>query len=930
LLLTASTNSVGSSSNRRIIDNGLSTAHTTPVLLQTFTEQKHNEGIHRLTSSKQRFDIPSTKRALTPNYDPAQSPLFSVGVRKINETTMSPNRTSTNLKSNTNEFTANYLLATGLVNRSQASTQNIQQSSSNPANRLLSNERQMFGVNYASINSRRLPYIERLRRRTLQDCIRLNRTLDSEPLSISTIDEHTSTVTSPTRKPMKAPEKECGIQCNISTVNDSIEPSKKVQRTFPPADIRLEALSVPMNDKTQAMCQTDSVIQTNSSITIEPIQPIHDITKPKVLSNITAFSWPRFARAQDDYAKKNPEKCRANAVSTQPSKPTVSSAIEKSNVNMTSSIASQINISSTMPKIPIFSVSPPRSTKPIAGPVWRCPSCSMEHPAQTSSCSLCHGINPNYKRLSAIESTSTLSSSSSSKVPDIIINEPTVSKSVITTQMTVQNEFTSMTKSSLSAPVPTLTKESTFSTPPSSTTTTSTLFPTTGTLPLFGTTNKETAVTNLPASTSVSFPSTTTVSFGTSTTSSDRSITTTSNNLFQIGTNPTSTFPTFGTLTSTNTTASTSITPSIIATTSSLSLPAATVSTSVTFGGFGTTPTTSSSGPITFGGFGATPITTTSSTPITFAGFGTASTIATTSASSTVPSDKTPLFSFGALTAPSSLSTIPATTASSITTGMFAFSTSTTTPATTTTTVSLTVPTPAVTTTSGLAFPSSFSSTSTPFSLTTTSAAPLFGGGLSSTSGFSFPSMGTTTTTSSSTPFAFGASSPPKTFAPSVISTGTTNPTPSFGATASFGSPATTVDKTSTSFSTFGSTSTTPSLFAFGATSSNPTTNPIQAPAVTTTSGFSFAPSTTAASSSFGSSGQTFGFGAAPSFSFGAGATSTTSNAPFQFSAVPPSTANNSFSVGFPPAAPAPENNPFSVSEETTKRHVIKAKRRAK
>ncbi|CAF4686943.1 unnamed protein product, partial [Rotaria magnacalcarata] len=40
------------------------------------------------------------KRALTPNYDPAQSPLFSVGVRKINETTMSPNRTSTNLKSN--------------------------------------------------------------------------------------------------------------------------------------------------------------------------------------------------------------------------------------------------------------------------------------------------------------------------------------------------------------------------------------------------------------------------------------------------------------------------------------------------------------------------------------------------------------------------------------------------------------------------------------------------------------------------------------------------------------------------------------------------------------------------------------------------------------------------------------------------------------
>ena len=50
--------------------------------------------------------------------------------------------------------------------------------------------------------------------------------------------------------------------------------------------------------------------------------------------------------------------------------------------------------------MPIFSVSPPRPTKPISGPIWKCPSCSMEHPAQTASCSLCHGINPNYKRLS--------------------------------------------------------------------------------------------------------------------------------------------------------------------------------------------------------------------------------------------------------------------------------------------------------------------------------------------------------------------------------------------------------------------------------------------------------------------------------------------------------------------------------------------------
>jgi len=77
----------------------------------------------------------------------------------------------------------------------------------------------------------------------------------------------------------------------------------------------------------------DSSIQTNSSITIEkiqsPVPPIISITKPKVrgkkiiriqiflchlkvLGNITPFSWPKFARAQEEFAKKYPEKCRAN------------------------------------------------------------------------------------------------------------------------------------------------------------------------------------------------------------------------------------------------------------------------------------------------------------------------------------------------------------------------------------------------------------------------------------------------------------------------------------------------------------------------------------------------------------------------------------------------------------------------------------------
>lgn len=68
----------------------------------------------------------------------------------------------------------------------------------------------------------------------------------------------------------------------ISTTDGSMEPSKKIQRTFPPPDIRNEALSVPFLDKTQPTSQIDSQIDTNSSITIEAVQPAIDITKPKV------------------------------------------------------------------------------------------------------------------------------------------------------------------------------------------------------------------------------------------------------------------------------------------------------------------------------------------------------------------------------------------------------------------------------------------------------------------------------------------------------------------------------------------------------------------------------------------------------------------------------------------------------------------------
>jgi hypothetical protein len=75
--------------------------------------------------------------------------------------------------------------------------------------------------------------------------------------------------------------------------------------------------------------------------------------------------------------------------------------IEKSNVNIIPAMFQQTNSSSTISKMPIFPSSPLSPAKPTSEAIWKCPSCTKEHPAQTASCSLCHGINQNYKRLSS-------------------------------------------------------------------------------------------------------------------------------------------------------------------------------------------------------------------------------------------------------------------------------------------------------------------------------------------------------------------------------------------------------------------------------------------------------------------------------------------------------------------------------------------------
>jgi hypothetical protein len=76
-LLIASSDGVRSLVNRRID----TTRNTTSVSVRTTTEQIDNEGSNKFTSSKQRFNIPSTYRGSTSNYDPSESSLFPVGSR---------------------------------------------------------------------------------------------------------------------------------------------------------------------------------------------------------------------------------------------------------------------------------------------------------------------------------------------------------------------------------------------------------------------------------------------------------------------------------------------------------------------------------------------------------------------------------------------------------------------------------------------------------------------------------------------------------------------------------------------------------------------------------------------------------------------------------------------------------------------------------
>ncbi|CAF1169546.1 unnamed protein product [Adineta ricciae] len=833
----------------------ISSTHTTPILCRTSIEQDYSEVVHRV---RHHYNHPSSYRRTTSNYDPSKSPLFSAGNRAMTT-------------SQSNETAANHLLATSLTNRSSPFVSANSQSSHTLTNPVLK-QRQMYGSGYSAINPRRLSYIERLRRRTLQDCVRFDRALADEPLATTT-EKPQSTTTDPSigSHRLKVLEKECGVQCDITVEG----PNKTTARTFPPEDIRDEALLIPNTDK----------IQTDSSITIEksqPPKPTFTITKPKVLGNITPFSWPKFARAQDEYAKKYPDKCRHDAV--------VPSIIGKSNASISSTNQSQTTDSPTTSKN-IFSVKSP--SRP-AESIWKCPCCTKEHPAQTASCSLCHGINPNYKKPSA------------NQLSVSVGKEQLLTTIASSAPLTVTKESTTFTLApSISSQTTTTTKESVVPTASSTVTTNSISI----TFPTFGTVQNASI---LPATTKENTVTTTASSsiplFGVSPIMSQQKNVTTSATIPTFGVTPsfavtnstasstlTNTFPPiFGVTTTTITTASTVPATTVPATT----VPATTVP---SFGitttkdtlinssrlfQFGTSSSLSSSDssmitspsssfPVTsaFQPFASTssshlttPATTSSSTvSIPFGSFGSSTLPTTTTAATFTPF--TPIVTPLTTTAFSSGATAATTTSTSTTSNIFGTS----------------LVSSSSTATNLAPFPGLSAINALPSALTgTTSSTPAFGIG-----NFSFTSS---SSSSANPPFGSLGSTAVRPFAPLSISSTSTNNPPTFGSIAPFGASAMSAERPANPIPqfSFGTPSTNSSSsssvggFAFGAQSSAPplfgaTSQPIFPP---TAINFGVPPSTSTTSNLFDMPPSLSGsIDSAPTlFTIGSG--SSTSNSP--------------------------------------------------
>ncbi|CAF1153225.1 unnamed protein product [Didymodactylos carnosus] len=818
-------------------------------------------------------------------------------------------------------------------------------------NHLLSPNAKLFNTSYSSINSRRLPYIERLRRRALEDCVRLNRTLLDPPLSTPIVDQDLHIT--------PKIEKEAGVPRGVQTENSTSDfnGTSSKHRAFPPVSIRNEITSIPTGKNITSQAQVSQPqfpsLSTNSTITIEPkIQS----NNAKVMGDFTPFSWPKFIHAQEEFARQNSKLCQSEIepIQSVQSKTTVHEpqtlpdTTKKLQPNGSTKVQSSTSVP-TSARISSFKMPVPHEVG------WKCPSCSMEHSTQTASCSFCHAINPKYKRLSVKSNDKPSVSVSSS----MLQTQPDTISAQLDTRQSEANIV--QTSSATSQPIDSSPKTAieTSNTAQSQSNAVTSSLSTTFSVPI--------SATKLPNS--VTSSSTASVSTGTFAQPISSGVTppSLSEKLLQFGSSSNFNFNTNPSINLPVTTTSQLFQPSIINSSATTTVPS--TSTGFHISGGIALPTTTQSVP---------PNISTASTTQS----GSISTSLTQSTNSVLPVSTTIVSSVPSTTTTQNPSA-QITTATTTTTFGQGFSLSPFSSFPSSLSSGFPVQTAKPSTTSTVA---NISSTTTPF---------LFGSSASSFvspfSGFTNPSASfptttsqanvLTTTTIQSQPFQSIAStslSPPNTVVSLSSTTIAQTPASSTSTFSTFGGIgsgtfstfSTTIPSTKTSTSDilsttattaapflFGSTATSqssekesfpfgssPSLFGFPATSSQTTTlQPFQpnisSSSTTTTTaapipGFAFNPSTNSNSSNGTQSSlatsTAFGIPTTLNFNFGGTAPSQPNGSPFHFGGQVPFSTSVSASVVNPGAQASSEGpNPFSATgNETPKRTFAKAKRR--
>ncbi|CAF0752120.1 unnamed protein product [Didymodactylos carnosus] len=209
--------------------------------------------------------------------------------------------------------------------------------------------------------------------------------------------------------------KEAGVQCGVqteNTTNDSNETLSKCQ-TFPVLETTSQLTEKNISNQTQQSQPQLASLSTNSSITIESkIQPNNITSHVKILDDFTPFSWPKFVRAQEEFAKQNLNLCYNEIESIQPAQKQQNAhqpTLDTLSANKTTRSNESTKVLTAIPTLPLASYKMPVSRELV----WKCLLCSTEHPMQAA----CPASNPKYTQLSVKSNDKPLISVSSSTFP---------------------------------------------------------------------------------------------------------------------------------------------------------------------------------------------------------------------------------------------------------------------------------------------------------------------------------------------------------------------------------------------------------------------------------------------------------------------------------------------------------------------------------